>query len=496
MIDLLGRDGKLQMTNEEWKQLQRFSSKARKQNREGTIPLEKKERLESVGFDFRGRVYSNANIDRSSWMTTLKIWKVATDEHADFVWLKRLIQPYKSSKFKDQVATTYTSMQHLVVTALKVGDIAPQDCKRSCDVWDIRHTLSYIVTPLRPQEELPNRMLKTTQIIGNFTRYFGPEQCAENAVLWEAMQDFVDDVIPSWIVEFNDRGLSSTISNEDDLVKMVQSSEHSFFDPFLVRKGSSFREHKSLVVLTRTKQPGPRRFNLHDTLPGSERFSKRFNCTIYEGYSYTLSFCMPYLYYGRPLDGFPALARLKLEVWKAVWEYLSPISKVCPPNGVQVLTYFRMFKNRINPHKDMNPDMQVDVKTNSQIIGSNVIVVSFLASQFFEFLKEARASGERYGDSLITEHCSIYILDPEDDVNFYHHARFGRGSERHDVRVAVTLRWLGARKVYIGEDYKGSCGDRRYQEAVDGVRKMIKEIKCPNKRLAHEKAARRRRLVN
>jgi hypothetical protein len=145
-------------------------------------------------------------------------------------------------------------------------------------------------------------------------------------------------------------------------------------------------------------------------------------CHIQDSYSYTLSESItPKVFYRRrSIENFPGFAELGYKLWVKLWHYLSPVSKACPPNGVQILTYPVKFDSYINPHKDMNPDMAINPENNSQIVGSSVIVVSFLDTMRVEFCKQTRqrnSKGEMEScynmvDYFDTEYGSAYVLDP------------------------------------------------------------------------------------
>jgi alkylated DNA repair dioxygenase AlkB len=72
--------------------------------------------------------------------------------------------------------------------------------------------------------------------------------------------------------------------------------------------------------------------------------------------------------------------------------------------------------------------MTVDTSVNSQIDGSSVvIVVSFLADQLFQFSR--MESKFKRVESFLTKHCSIYVMNPEDDLSFYHQTKFPHNCE-------------------------------------------------------------------
>ena len=150
----------------------------------------------------------------------------------------------------------------------------------------------------------------------------------------------------------------------------------------------------------------------------------------------------------------------------------------------------------------MNPSMAVDPKINSQIVGSSVIVVSFFAPQEFFFTDRAKtsSSGKKPKTiwSFLTDHCSIYIMDPEDDSKHYHSTRFTKNciSKEHSCRICFTLRWLGGKAAFLGSDYNGRTGDRKHMRVFEGIHKDIENIKDENKRYAYEQSVKRKSDVS
>ena len=185
-------------------------------------------------------------------------------------WLDNLLKPWRDSKFSNVIfdPAKYSSIQHLVLISLKViGHISVKDCVRSQPIHDIRHTLSYFVKPLNAKAI--SCILPSKRLQGGKTVYFDNESCEGNEELWGAMKDLIRDFIPSWL-KHNHNAFS-----DEQLLKHIIHWEHKYWDPFLVREGSSFKRNKALIPLTRSTQPGPRRLNLHDKID-NEKFSKRY----------------------------------------------------------------------------------------------------------------------------------------------------------------------------------------------------------------------------
>ena len=212
------------------------------------------------------------------------------------------------------------------------------------------------------------------------------------------------------------------------------------------------------MEITGSQSGRPRRLNLYDKVDNFT-YNERYKCSVQDGFSYTLSFTPPIFYGGRCLDEYPAIATLKVNIWKKVFHWLSPLSKLCPPNGVQCLLYIADFNGFIRPHRDMSPSMNVDTKTNSQIIGSSVIVVSFFDSQMIRL--GTLDGNQKFVDHDVfsTDHCSVHVLDPSDDSLYHHTNKFETMRTRMvnrptRIRLALTFRWLGNRKQFFGPDNK------------------------------------------
>jgi hypothetical protein len=46
---------------------------------------------------------------------------------------------------------------------------------------------------------------------------------------------------------------------------------------------------------------------------------------------------------------------------------------------------------------------------------------------------------------------SVYVLDPHDDENYMHSARFPKGKDKNQVRLAMVFRWLTTRMPFYTE---------------------------------------------
>ena len=121
--------------------------------------------------------------------------------------------------------------------------------------------------------------------------------------------------------------------------------------------------------------------------------------------------------------------------------------------------------------------MAINPIQNSQILGSSVLVVSFLDEQDFK-LYPLKGSGTAIRCFRL-KHCSVYILRSEDDLKWKHGAEFptwkdgGTGRQNpNNIRVAVCYRWLGRRCKAFGSEYQGV---RRYMEVWENPNEHIQQ---------------------
>ena len=156
------------------------------------------------------------------------------------------------------------------------------------------------------------------------------------------------------------------------------------------------------------------------------------------------------------------IAELSEFLWKRLYHHLSPASRVCPPTGCQVLLFASSLKSYIGAHKDnrirtdggKQTRTSTDKSLNSHIFGTSVIVFSLYDEMEFGLLTPktpgdytAKKMDHVRNKSLTVclVHRSSYILDPQDDENYMHSARFAPGTPPGKVRVAFVFRWLSKR---------------------------------------------------
>ena len=224
-------------------------------------------------------------------------------------------------------------------------------------------------------------------------------------------------------------------------------------------------------------------------------------------------------YGGRSIEEYSSFAELGYSLWVFLWHHLSPVSKACPPNGAQVLVYFGRFNAVINAHKDMNPDMAINPNMNSQVIGSSVMVVTLLDSMRVEFCTRRKLPSTKNGrssythdmvDMFDTEDCSVYVQDPNDDLEYFHRAQFlphfwkveGSDGKNKQVRlsktpkhgrvhVAITYRWLGKRTEFFGKDH--GRVSRQNCQVIHNAETELNKIDCAAKREGLLKILKRKR---
>ena len=144
---------------------------------------------------------------------------------------------------------------------------------------------------------------------------------------------------------------------------------------------------------------------------------------------------------GDSMEQYPEIGRLKMEIWKKVYHWLTPVSKACPPNNVRSSLHARAF----NTKTVSNKEIEIGTKTSDQIIGSSVIVVSFFDEQLVQMRMRTRNSEHELPthDYFTAEHCSVYILDPQDEKVHQHNTSFPASRQQKPrTRLALTFRWM------------------------------------------------------
>jgi hypothetical protein len=253
-----------------------------------------------------------------------------------------------------------------------------------------------------------------------------------------------------------------------------------------VHCGKTGRFYKEVIRLNASKHPQPRRTTYSVTI-NEPRWSPLHKCTIQDLFSYGHVGRPPPDWRSRPIP--TELYQFGEHLWKRLYDKLTPVSKCCPPTAVQALYYFEMFGAKISPHKDngiredsdgLQSRMSTDPELNSQIVGSSVIVYSIGDAMEFGLLKpnvDFRCNQKNHqwtSDGRVTlEDGSAFVLDPADDENFMHAARFekvSRGVPKDRIRVALVFRWLSCRASFYGADKKAP---RQHAQDVPNAIKLF-----------------------
>jgi hypothetical protein len=354
--------------------------------------------------------------------------------------------------------TNYGSIVQYVVSRLDVADICPSSCIPESPFGSVQRVLSFVLHPILRsfRHDAPMRaswMCRSAPVCES--AYFS----GASVYSGEEGKEIIDratSFVPQLLL--------------DQLRRATDKSEASMaiygagiFDAF--HYGKTGRFYNELVAINESCHPQPRRISMSVTItPARHVDTTRHVDTgtgrIQDLYIYGAAGRPPADWRSRPLK--PEIAQLGEYLWKRLWHYLSPASQVCPPTGCQLLMYSSSLKAAIRAHKDngimMDNGKQTRIATdkllNSHMIGTSVIVFSLFDEMEFCLLtpKNTRdftapqdchewnpASTVRLG------HQSAYVLDPKDDENYMHAARFPLGTPPGKVRVAFVFRWLSKR---------------------------------------------------
>jgi hypothetical protein len=331
---------------------------------------------EKVARRIRKKNATSSSSSKTSWEVEFDRFKKEAGTVADLNWFNTNINnQFKISMLR---VADYGSLKELLVHYCHVMDINPAECVRNAPFNSMQHTLSYLLIPFKNKTEsiqdIPSWTNKKSrgQASVHFSKKIVQEHCKKsNQRLTELMDSARNLILP----ELRELREKKTQVSKEETSRIVR--DNMKFDEFTSNKngtnpaGGTIR--KSL--------------SFHPT-PFRKNYSDGMSVTVGEGekeelYSYTLAFVKPFEWRAELMT--EEIAEFKVCVWKAVWNHLSPLSKLMPPNGIQTLLYLNSMGGHINPHRDMSPNMRVDPDQNSQIIGSSVIVVSFYASQYFKF---------------------------------------------------------------------------------------------------------------
>ena len=219
------------------------------------------------------------------------------------------------------------------------------------------------------------------------------------------------------------------------------------------------------------------------------------------------------------------LYNLSVEVWKHVWEQLSPLSQVCPPLACVGMMYswvksgrkgvksgrkgVKDMKGEMRPHHDNrhkpNTNQAIGANneedSNSHMHGSDVIVVTFGDNMEYQMIRPNHKKKQTYANmtqenalenrsaqrknkklslmkTMSLGHGSIYVHTCDDDDLYYHALEFlGQlGKNRSKVRFALVFRWL-TKSAYFRQsaaDHRGNRYSMIDKKAMKDLDKMPK----------------------
>ena len=415
------------------------------------------------------------------WRSVLNLRRIDSNNEAEetfLEWFRSLAESFPKEYVKTR---NFNTLEEFIVRSMCVGDIAPFECERGRPPWELNHTLSYVLFPVPTTQPIsPTWRFTGNNINLSPSSTWTPELKTGNSVFFTQKDldldpTLFDDVVnslPSWIPVLFATNVNLT---KEKLVELMLDDD-DFFDHFPISKKGTNPAAGAIINTESLTNKTPKRMTLFDKIndPISHTSKK---CLVQDGYRYSNGSIEPF-FGGRSLESHPAIARLKVAVWRKVHHFLSPISKICPPNGIQTLLYLGDFNARMNTHRDINPRSRIKGPDNSQLIGSSVIVISFFDQQVFEMCHHLGDKKYKIIDSFLTQHCSVYVLDPNDDRIYYHRTKFPPKDKKGKIRYALTLRWLGLRESYYGDDNQEGLA---HCKAVHNPEELIKQNhkNCP-----------------
>lgn len=361
------------------------------------------------------------------------------------------------------------SVVEYVVKRLDIPEIGPRDCIAASTYGTIQRVLSFIVDSDKVLSVSLERRIPPTWVCRDpfcYSTYFDKASYL-NSDNDRRMLSFVKaTIIPPALVD------ALRLARCKDTAAAAINMYSDIFDDF--HYGKQGRYWKTLIRINESTLPQPRRITYSVTI-GDDYMSDKGE-TIRDLYLYGASGRPPADWRCRPIP--PRVAELGERLWRKVWVHLSPPSRLCPPTGVQVLLYVSTFGSVIRPHKDngLRKDdgrqtrTSTDKDLNSHIFGTSVIVLSLFDTMDFGLLVPKPGltyhAGQRehiWSDNttIPLDDQSIFVLDPKDDENFMHSARFPTGSEPGKIRVALVFRWV-SRRCRFYADRKGPRRDALY----------------------------------
>jgi len=367
---------------------------------------------------------------------------------------------------KKNVAAPSESLKEHMVKNLKVGDVKPSECTRDAPIYDIRHNLSYIRHPYIPP--------RTTRWISNnntptdeykWTSFFGADHPIFSSHTKKLIEELIMDMPAWWFSMYKDNGGNESVDAIKEYVVEKMTQEDKWTDHLMVNKKGTNPSDGSCPI-TQTTHPGPRRLSF-----SVERHppivSSLHQCHIVPLYGYGFSFTPKWWMGCNSLRHYETINKLGIQLWKEVWEYLDPLSQVCPPTGGTLLTYFGCFNGKIPAHRDNSPSIKADYWHNSQMVGTTVMVLSLFDDMHYDIVTmEPMTKGQKDYKILkrfTTSHGSLYLMSAFTDIESKHTAEFpqswivdGKGKKKKGlIRVGVAWRWVSRRAFAFDHDYMG-----------------------------------------
>jgi hypothetical protein len=354
---------------------------------------------------------------------------------------------------------SFHSIEEYIVTRLNIADICPSRCNPDSAVGSIERVLSFVVcpdqrdfcsgAPLRPSwtPGLDAPVCKSTYF-SRESLYVGTKGMAlmDKAVMY----------LPNQLIE---KLRFETATENNKPAAIIEAIDQAgIFDNF--HYGTEGRIYKSLVSINKCGHPQPRRISMSVTITRPRCIGAN---KIRDLYNYGAAGRPSADWRSRPMA--PDIAELGEHLWKTLWHHLSPASQVCPPTGCQLLLYSSCLKAQIRPHKDngimrdsgKQSRIATDTSLNSHIIGTSVIVFSLFDEMEFCLLTPKGQKGYMASQkdhewneksTVLLQHQSAFVLDPTDDENFMHAARYRGGTQPGKLRVAFVFRWLSQRSPF------------------------------------------------
>mmetsp|Transcript_13141 Transcript_13141/g.19661 ORF Transcript_13141/g.19661 Transcript_13141/m.19661 type:complete len:832 (-) Transcript_13141:86-2581(-) len=266
-----------------------------------------------------------------------------------------------------------------------------------------------------------------------------------------------------------------------DQFRDLENQHRQLYDNFHFPEGGI--GHRPVTRIMDTTYPQPRRMGFSVTTGDSLPFPElATDCRRLYSYGATGRVTAD----GRSRPMSQSVYTLMIETWKHVHNQLSPLSRVCPPNNLQVLVYTKIreggrlvWKQQMTPHKDNgfrnyketgrnkqyggNPSQWLN--NNSQIEGTDVVTVNVGDEMTYKLIKpnksqtymftqkdaKSNKTDERLLHSTALEDGSILVHSAHDDEFYYHAVDFHEDNETDSytkVRVALVFRWLSVPSYY------------------------------------------------